>query len=113
VLAQQILPHHIAVAAMPTKALRQPLVEPVETPLAARLTKGHPAARRQISLHRIPAAPQPAGNPLRPPAHLCNRTTAATSSGASILSPHGSNPRGELGPSNISVIPPPFGGVNF
>jgi DNA-binding winged helix-turn-helix (wHTH) protein len=35
---------------------------------------------------------------------------AATSSGASILSPHGSNPRGELRPSSTSVISPPFGG---
>jgi hypothetical protein len=47
-----------------------------------------------------------------PQPSLCNRTTAATSSGTSILSPHGSNPRGELCSSNISVIPPPSGGVS-
>jgi hypothetical protein len=68
VLAQQILAHHIAIAAMPAKALRQPLVEPVEPPLAARLANRHPTARRKIALHRVPAAAELGGNPLRPPA---------------------------------------------
>ena len=43
VLAQQVLAHHIAVAAMPTKTLRQPLLEPVETPLAARPGESPPS----------------------------------------------------------------------
>jgi hypothetical protein len=91
-------------AANRQKARRQPLGEPIETPLAAQLANRHPTARLKITLHRVPAAPQLAGNSLRPSANLCNRTTAATSSGASIVSPHGSNPRGELCPSSISVI---------
>ena len=68
VFAQEILAHHIAVAAMPPKALCQPLFEPVEPPLAARLTNRHPAARRKIPLHGIAAASQLAGDPLGPPA---------------------------------------------
>jgi hypothetical protein len=50
VLAQQVLTHHIAIAAMPSKALCQPLLQAVEPPLAARLTKRHPAARRKVPL---------------------------------------------------------------
>src|SRR5438105_3331770 len=48
--------------------LRQPLFEPVEPPLAARLTNRHPAARRKIPLHGIAAAPQLASYPLGSPA---------------------------------------------
>jgi hypothetical protein len=66
VLAQQILPHHIAIAAMLPKALGQPLPEPVKPRLANR----HPAAGCEIPLHGITAAPQLARDPLGPPAQL-------------------------------------------
>jgi hypothetical protein len=50
------------------KALPQPFIEPIETSPAARLANRHSATHRKIALDRIPAAPQRAGNPLRPPA---------------------------------------------
>jgi hypothetical protein len=40
------------------KALSQPVFETIQTPPTARRPNRHPAARRQIALHRVPAAPQ-------------------------------------------------------
>ena len=66
-LTQQVLAHHIAVAAVLPEALLQPLLEPIEPPLAPRWANRRPVARRQITLHRVPAAPHLAGYPLAPP----------------------------------------------
>jgi hypothetical protein len=66
VFTQKVLAHHIAIATMPAKALRQLLIEPVETPPPAWLADRHAAARRKLALHRIPAAPHRAGNPIVP-----------------------------------------------
>jgi hypothetical protein len=110
VLTHKVLAHHIAVAAVLPEALPQPFIEPIETSPAARLANRHPATHRKIALDRIPAAPQLAGKPLRPPAqpvqlhhrrHLVRRQHPL---------PPRIQPRGELCPRNISVIPPPSGG---
>jgi hypothetical protein len=52
-----------AVAAVPAKVLRQPLFEAVQTsrPRGCRIAT---QPRRQIAVHRVPAATQLAGNPL-------------------------------------------------
>lgn len=68
VFVLQILAHHVAVAAMPAKALGQPVFQPVQAPRSARLSNRHPPARREVALHRVAAAPQLAGNPLAAPA---------------------------------------------
>src|SRR5215469_18685446 len=66
-LAQQVLADHVAVAAVLPKALRQPFLQTVETPLALRWSNRCPTARPQITSYRIPAAPQLAGYSLAPP----------------------------------------------
>src|ERR1700756_4963700 len=62
-LAQQVLADHVAVAAVLPKALRQPFLQPVETPLTLRWSNRCPTARPQITSYRIPAAPPPPPRP--------------------------------------------------
>jgi hypothetical protein len=69
-LTQQVLAHHVAIAPVLPEALPQPVLKPAETPTTTRRANRRPATRRQIALHRVPAAPQFLGDPPRPPAQL-------------------------------------------
>src|SRR6185437_5802691 len=66
-LGQQVLAHHVGIAAMPNEPLAQPTLKAVETlrPLR-RLERLHPAGRH-VALHRVMAAAQLSRNPLQTP----------------------------------------------
>ena len=67
-LGQQILAHHVGVAAMPHEPLAQPVLVPVKLLRALRHLERLHATSRQIGLHRVMAAAQLPRNPLQPPA---------------------------------------------
>ena len=65
-LAGQLLPHHIGIAAVGQKPLPQPVPLTVENRVAAGLPVGLPATLPQVLAHRLGRAAQLPGNP--PPA---------------------------------------------
>jgi hypothetical protein len=86
VLGQQLLLHHVGVAAMPLKPFRQPVRETVQRLRPLRPPAARPAAKPEVPPDRVPAAAELGRDPL--PAHPKprNPSIAATSSGVSISS---------------------------
>jgi hypothetical protein len=71
VLGQQVLAHHIGIAAMANEPLAQPILTTIEQLGPARRLERLHAARRHVPLHRVMAAAQLPRNPLHtPPARL-------------------------------------------
>jgi hypothetical protein len=115
VLAQNILAHHVAIAAMPPKAVRQPLLEHQRAAACGTVCESPPSRRPQGSASRY-CGYTPSSPAIRfvPHPNRCKRTIAATSSGASIFCPQGSDPAESLPLATRLGIPPPVGGgVSF
>jgi hypothetical protein len=66
-LREQLLPHHVGVAAMPPEPFRQPVLEPVQRLRALQPAAARPATKPKVALHRVPAAAELGRDPLRAP----------------------------------------------
>jgi hypothetical protein len=67
VLGQQLLLHHVGVAAMPLKPFRQPVREPVQRLRPPRPPAARPAAKTEVALYRVPAVAKLGRDPLPAP----------------------------------------------
>ena len=66
-LPQQVLAHHLRIAAVPKEALLQPGLLSLELAAADRPAVGHPAVGRHVAPHRVLAAPELPRDALQPP----------------------------------------------
>jgi hypothetical protein len=67
VLGQQLLPHHVGIAAVSPEPLRQPIRKPVQRLRPLPLAAERPAAQPEVASDRVPAAAELGRNPLRAP----------------------------------------------
>ena len=98
-LALEILAHHLGVAAVPVEALLEPCLQTGELRGPPRTAVRHPARRRDVALHRVPAAAELRRDPLRPPPQLVE-----AEHGLHLVRPHHPSPPRSSRPRRIVAL---------